>query len=795
MCCYIMIYEEVKKMRKWLLGFVLVFLLSCCLPAANQGVKAEDNDFSRAFLLDLAGPEWEEKAGDQISSSEYRGLLLHLVGQVASASTEWFEQKVTNADEPLERDIATVMSWYAAVAIGADGYNYTEFDHTRADGGDFWQIDGGKLQRLMPDALDNSQPVVVDEEHGMVWNNEYTAALLWNIWHKSPVSELQVIAFDETAGSMRNHDPFTVREALEALTRLYDSMDLVRYAALDSPEVEVLSIDASVLAKAQATEIRTMDDLPRLTGFRIDTGFMTGTSTQFGRSVTRTAEDIRNVAGWGFNSVLLFFNYETFFTEDCTQVNLTELQKLDRLVEEAIRDDIHVCLLFYNLPGRTAWFDEQFGSGGDFDMFINPQKREMSKNLWRVFARHFRSVPGAYLSFEPFHESENKALSTGKEAPDYTAQDISHALEEIILAIRQEDPGRFIIYEANSSCGWEHVYENIIRDNPCHTMAEKYENTRISYNFVEMPFVYAEMTATQGEHIDFNNHSLFKPEYPVTIYSVRKRLDEKYPLTITGYLPKGTKIDLYLAHTEGNGSFRIETERGKIFEEKCAAHDYETSYLLSWKYPYATSDRLISFTLEEDTDNIFVKCEKCSIEWCGLDVTLPDEDAVERWYSYTQYDAFVNGEPEAAGPHLVKTSRIMICPDDKRPDAGTCITIHRDVTFTTEKILEESNAETMDKWGAQISEFTPRAVIRYESGYFNAGTTQDSLLRYYDDMLGMFDKYGFDWYSNDYDLILRNSPYVLHDARTVVHGGYREFNMEILEMMQKHLSREHSEKQ
>ena len=62
-------------------------------------------------------------------------------------------------------------------------------------------------------------------------------------------------------------------------------------------------------------------------------------------------------------------------------------------------------------------------------------------------------------------------------------------------------------------------------------------------------------------------------------------------------------------------------------------------------------------------------------------------------------------------------------------------------------------------------------------------------------MLGMFDKYGFDWYSNDYDLILRISPYVLHDARTVVHGEYREFNMEILEMMQKNLSREHSEKQ
>lgn len=778
-------------MRKRFFGIVLVLSIICCLPGVRLYAKAEENDFSRAFSLNLAGLEWEEKADNQISSSEYRSLLLHLIGLVAPDAAAWFEQKVNNEDLPLERDIATVMSWYAAVAIGADGYNYTEFDHTLADGGDFWQIDGGKLQRIMPDALDNSHRVVADEEHGMVWDNEFTAALLWNIWHKSPVSGLQVIAFDQSAGSMRNHDPFTVREAMEALARLYDSVQIERYAALDSPEVERLDMDASVLAKAQATDIRTMDDLPRLTGFRIDTGFMVGTSTQFGRSVTRTAEDIRNVADWGFNSILLFSNYETFFTEDCTQVNLTELWKLDHLIEEAIRNDVHVCFLFYNLPGRTAWFDEQFGSGGDFDMFINPQKLEMAKNLWRVFARHFRSIPGAYLSFEPFFEPENKGLSTGKEAPDYTAQDICHGLEEIILAIRQEDPGRFIIYEANNACGWEQVYEEIIRDNPCHTMAEKYENTRIFYNFVEMPFVYAEMTATQGEHIDFNNHSLFKPEYPVTIYSVRKHLDEWHPLTITGYLPKGTKIDLYLAHTEGNGSFRIESEKGTIFEEQCDKHDYETSYLLSWKYPYATSDKLISFTLEEETENIFMKCERCSVEWCGMDITLPDEDAVERWYFYTQYDAFMNGEPEAAGSHLMKTSRIMICPEDRNSDAGTCITVHQDVTFTTEKILEESNAETIDKWGAQISKFTPRAVIRYEDGYFNAGTTQDSLLRYYEDVLSMFDRYGFDWYSNDYDLILHLSPYVLHDARTVVHGEYREFNMELLKMMQNHQSRNH----
>lgn len=67
----------------------------------------------------------------------------------------------------------------------------------------------------------------------------------------------------------------------------------------------------------------------------------------------------------------------------------------------------------------------------------------------------------------------------------------------------------------------------------------------------------------------------------------------------------------------------------KPFYVLCVCYNNRVKTQL-FSYPYATSDRLISFTLEEDTDNIFVKCEKCSIEWCGLDVTLPDEDAVER---------------------------------------------------------------------------------------------------------------------------------------------------------------------
>ena len=46
----------------------------------------------------------------------------------------------------------------------------------------------------------------------------------------------------------------------------------------------------------------------------------------------------------------------------------------------------------------------------------------------------------------------------------------------------------------------------------------------MTFNFCENPYVYAEMTATEGDHIDNQNHSMFKPAYPTTIYGVKSFL-------------------------------------------------------------------------------------------------------------------------------------------------------------------------------------------------------------------------------------------------------------------------------
>lgn len=310
-------------------------------------------------------------------------------------------------------------------------------------------------------------------------------------------------------------------------------------------------------------------------------------------------------------------------------------------------------------------------------------------------------------------------------------------------------------------------------------MMSWYNNVRISYNFCEMPYVYAEMTAVEGENIDFNNHSMFKPEYPVIIYAAQNYLIPASPITIDGCLPAGTQLDLYLARTEGDGTFTISSEDGILWEEALSVHNYTTSYQLSGYYPYATSDKKISITLQKDTDQLSLACSGGRLEWSGMDVTLPDSYAVERWYSYSGYDAWLDGDESLAGMSLRTTSRVMLCPNS---NTGHHITIHEDITYSSESIAALSTKETIEAWGQAIRAFTPEALIRFENPYFNAGTTEASAERYYEDMLSMFDKYDFDWYSNDYGFVLNN----LYAGSKLVRYRDDYVNLKLLQLLQKH---------
>lgn len=531
---------------------------------------------------------------------------------------------------------------------------------------------------------------------------------------------------------------------------------------------------------------QTIDELPRLTGFVLTDDYG---STEI---LTATPRRLRELVAWGFNSARIMVTYETLFNDGGKAIRREEMEKLDKLVKTAEENGLHLNLLLQTLPGRTySWDWESQSSVGELDLFVNPERMEQAKHIWQTLAERYKDVPGAYLSFTPFWEGTNYSLSTELKAPEYTVDDVVKGLKTLVDAIRETDPERFIIYELTAN---NETADILREDGPAYDLMKNYNNVRISFNFCEQPYVYALMADGDDEtvHIDNQIHSTFLTEYPQTIYAARNHFGDGDPITLDGCLPAGTQIDIYVTHAEG-GTVTASDQSGRIYRETLPRGDYERSPHLSMMYQYATSDKKISFTLERDAEYVTLLCTDW-VDICGMDVYLPEEYAKEKWYMYSPYDAALDGRQSEAGLNLVNTSRIMICPNDF--EAGKRITIHENLTYSSDKVWAASTKETMEAWGAVIHDFVPRAVVRFESANFGFNTASEDALAYYEDMLSMFDEYGMDWWCNDYALMtgIYGEDFHYHGAElselTVEYHGYetkyKSFDLPLLQVLQKH---------
>ena len=774
---------KVKRLLVILSCIAMAWMMCACGNTENteNETVSKEADYHRAFEMGYVDEKYKSYALDRrVSSQEYNKMLKDMLVDFECDDLAWYEEKVSTYDIPLTRCGAITMSYYAAVCMGADNYN-NNFNNEMAEAdGQFWETGEVDFEKLFPDCFADI-PVEMNEQ---TWANEFTASFLWNIWHSSPYSGQQTVPFDQEAGGMRNTDHLTMEEAVCAVTRLADSFGKEVYVSIDDEAVQ--QMDATIWTeelakKAEASTIDSIEQLPRLTGFVLN-GAYSGYHTD---TVDKSETDIKNIADWGFSSARFQMRYEVVFSEDCDMINMTQLKKLDKMVASAVENDIHLNLLLCTLPGRTIWTDmSNYTSGGEFDLFINEQQQEKAKLVWQTLARRYQDVPGKYLSFTPFWEADGAELSTGAEAPEYTMDDVCRVLDRITGDIREIDPDRFIIYEPTAD---NSEFKTIKDSEQCYEMmSSKYENTLISYNFCQNAYVFAEMTAADGENIDHNNHGMFKPQYPVIIYAAKSQINSGEEIIIDGCLPKGTTMELHLKSMNGDGSFIISTEKETLHTEVLTPGSFETGYKLSRFFPFAESDKKIVITLDEESECIRLACENGEVEWSGMNIILPEEYAVDRWYMNSPYDVYLEGKDETQkeGFELKSTSTVMICPNSV--EDGKHITIHEDVTFSSEKVWMQANEESIQAWGKAMHDFSPQCVVRIEDACFTLGTTQDALLRYYEDVLTMFDQYSMGWYSNDYDIILGDSVFRLADARVEQRGIYPEFNNEILELLQKH---------
>lgn len=738
---------------------------------SSYGEESGSADFDRAFQLGLVPEEWRDRAKKKIKSRDFRAILASMVERLAPDQMAAFDENVTDYNTSMTRGMGFIMVYYASKCLGADTFN-NDFDSRRVDGDELWNAGPEQFLKLFPHCGEGPETC-----GGMEWADPMTAAYLYSFWHSSPVSGSLIFDFEEETGKMRQGDPLTVQEAVSAATRLYDSVP--QYVSLDDPRAaepdEAFLTAEHMKAAGQRGEV-TSEDHP------VWTGFIFG--SEYSHVLDVSPDQLKQNANFGFNSARIKLDYESLFNEDVTQVNLAGLQALDSLVATAIAYNLHLNICFTTLPGRTASNYLDYTSQGEFDLFLNPEKQEQADRLWALIAERYRDVPSAVLSFSPFWEALNKDLSTGLPFEDYGPEDVGRYLARVLRVIREADPDRLVIYEPTPLNRLDDIMQD---DRAALAAAGDLENTIISYNFCEQPYVYASMTVTQGENVDNNNHSMFPPEYPTYIYSVGSNISAGSPVTIDGLLPEGTRLDLYLRAAWG-GVLTIAADGEVLYQETVERADYECEEMVSGFFPYAVSEKKISVTLPADTEELVLTCSGDGpygngVHFSGMDLYLPEAYARERWYYGTSYDVFSGAEAQA-GMRKEKTSRVMICPNTFSTN-GTHITVQYDLTYTTESIMEEASADTIRAWGDRIETFDGNCVVRYECALFG-GTIWSSMEAYYRDTLSMFVEHGFSWWSNDWYVLVTDTSNELAGEPLTFYGGCSTFNLELLKLLQQY---------
>jgi len=179
--------------------------------------------------------------------------------------------------------------------------------------------------------------------------------------------------------------------------------------------------------------------LPRWRGFNLQYLYQP-------HRVTRPDEDhFRWIADWGFDFARLPMSYrtwlkkkagpgETLQPEDAFAVDESVLALVDDAVDHGAKHGVHVCLCFHHAPGYRVGKNVK----EPFVLWRDAAAVEALAFHWELFARRYRAVAPAKLSFNLFNE-----------APwpndDFNGEIYRRAVQPAVEAIRRVSPNRLII--------------------------------------------------------------------------------------------------------------------------------------------------------------------------------------------------------------------------------------------------------------------------------------------------------------------------------------------------------------
>ena len=141
-------------------------------------------------------------------------------------------------------------------------------------------------------------------------------------------------------------------------------------------------------------------------------------------------EDFRMIASLGFNFVRIPMDYRGWIVDgDWDRIDENKLKDIDRLVALGEKYGLHVSLNFHRAPGYTVAQPAETRR-----LWTDAEAQRVCAKHWAAFARRYRGIPSARLSFNLFNEPSGVS-----EAGYFTV------VKQMVDAIHAEDPGRLVL--------------------------------------------------------------------------------------------------------------------------------------------------------------------------------------------------------------------------------------------------------------------------------------------------------------------------------------------------------------
>ena len=167
------------------------------------------------------------------------------------------------------------------------------------------------------------------------------------------------------------------------------------------------------------------EKLPRWRGFNLLEKFIEGRNSK-----PYLEDDFRLISKLGFNFVRLPMDYHGWIKDGNWETfNENTLKDIDQAVEWGNKYHIHVSLNFHRAPGYCVNPPAEKTS-----LWTDPEAQRVCCLHWATFAKRYKGIPNARLSFNLLNEPGNIKRDL------FVA-----AIHKLVEAIRKEDPDRLII--------------------------------------------------------------------------------------------------------------------------------------------------------------------------------------------------------------------------------------------------------------------------------------------------------------------------------------------------------------